>query len=118
VQDELAALGAGDAGVVSVPRFVAISRFTIANGTTDLVRQAFVERPHLVDGAPGFCRMDVFSPVDSANEIWLVTYWTDESSFRVWHRSHEFHASHKGIPRGLKLVPKSAKLEFFEYIAS
>jgi heme-degrading monooxygenase HmoA len=98
--------------------FVALSRFVVANGLTPEVKRAFNERPHLVDGAPGFVRMDVLSPSDNPDEIWLVTFWRDEESFRVWHHSHEYHESHRGIPKGLKLVPKSAQLRYFEYVSS
>jgi heme-degrading monooxygenase HmoA len=82
------------------------------------VKEAFVNRPHLVDSAPGFVRMEVISPVDSPREIWLLTFWTDEESFRIWHRSHAYRDAHKGIPKGLKLVPKSAELRFFEHVSS
>ena len=97
--------------------FVALSKFTVANGMTPQVKEAFANRPHLVDSAPGFLRMDVISPLENPDEIWLITYWTDETSCRIWHRSHEYHESHKGIPKGLKLVPKSAQISFFEYVA-
>jgi heme-degrading monooxygenase HmoA len=79
---------------------------------------AFVQRPHLVDNAPGFIRLEVISPVDNRDEIWLLTYWLDEQSFKSWHHSHLYHDSHKGIPKGLKLVPKSVRLRFFEHISS
>ena len=98
--------------------FIALSQFAIANDMTEQVREAFVERPHLVDGAPGFLRMEVISPLDNRDEIWLLTYWRDEDSFKAWHHSHLYHDSHKGIPKGLKLVPKSARLRFFEHISS
>ena len=98
--------------------FVAMSRFTVANGMLDPVRKAFRERPHLVDGATGFLRMDVISPHLAPAEFWLLTYWTDEESYREWHKSHAYHDSHSGIPKGLKLVPSSARIEFFDHIAS
>ncbi|HLL15778.1 MAG TPA: antibiotic biosynthesis monooxygenase [Pyrinomonadaceae bacterium] len=98
--------------------FIALSQFTIANNMTEEVKDAFIKRPHLVDDAAGFLRMEVISPLDNKDEIWLLTYWRDEASFRVWHHSHLYHDSHKGIPRGLKLVPKSARLRFFEHISS
>lgn len=94
--------------------FVALSRFTIANDKSDEVRAAFQERPHLVDDAPGFLGMEVMSPIDSRAEIWLVTRWRDEPSYRGWHRSHEYHELHKGIPKGLKLVPGSVTLRLFD----
>ncbi len=98
--------------------FVALSRFVIKNEMELEVREAFRNRPHLVDDAPGFLRMEVLSPQDDAHEIWLMTFWTDEASFRTWHHSHLYRESHKGIPKGLKLVPKSVELRFFEHICS
>ena len=98
--------------------FIALSRFIVANDTTDQVKDAFVARPHLVDSAPGFLRLEVLSPQDNPDEIWLLTYWTEEAHYRTWHRSHEYHEAHKGIPKGLKLVPKSAEIRFFDHVAS
>lgn len=98
--------------------FVALSRFVVANGTTEEVKRAFVNRPHLVDSAPGFLRLEVLSPRENPDEIWLLTYWTEETHYRTWHRSHLYRESHKGIPKGLKLVPKSAQIRFFDLVAS
>ena len=98
--------------------FAALSRFIIKNDMKGAVREAFRARPHLVDEAPGFVRMEVFSPLENPQEIWLMTIWTDEESFRRWHHSHLYRESHKGIPKGLKLVPKSVELRFFEHIGS
>ena len=92
---------------------VALSRFTIANDMADEVRVAFCARPHFVDDAPGFLGMEVISPVDCPAEIWLVTRWRDEQSYRV-HRGHAYHEAHKGIPKGLKLVRGSAEVRLFE----
>lgn len=98
--------------------FVAISQFTIANDKTEEVREAFRNRPHLVDGEPGFIRMEVISARELPAEIWLVTYWQTEEAFSKWHHSHLYHESHNGIPKGLKLVPRSARLRFFDSICS
>jgi heme oxygenase (mycobilin-producing) len=98
--------------------FVAISKFAVANGMTQEVKEAFVARPHLVDSADGFVRLDVLSPVEAPNEIWLLTYWQNEESFRTWHKSHMYRDSHKGIPKGLKLDPNATEIRFFEHIAS
>jgi heme oxygenase (mycobilin-producing) len=97
--------------------FVALSCFTIANDKSDEVRAAFRQRPHLVDRAPGYLGMEVMNPIDNQSEIWLVTHWCDEQSYRTWHRSHDYHESHKDIPKGLKLVPGSAKVRLFEVFA-
>jgi heme-degrading monooxygenase HmoA len=98
--------------------FIALSRFTVANAMTDEVKRAFVTRPHLVDSTPGFLRLEVISPIDAPDEIWLITYWTDEESYQQWHRSHAYKHSHSGIPGGLKLVRGSAQVRFFLHIAS
>lgn len=98
--------------------FVALSRFVVANGMTAQVKAAFQARPHLVDSAEGFVRMEVLSPRDLPDEIWLLTWWAAEAHYRAWHRSHEYHESHKGIPKGLKLVPKSAQLRYFDHVCS
>lgn len=98
--------------------FVALSTFVIANGMATEVKDAFRRRPHLVDDAPGFLRMETISPVDQPEEIWLITFWTDEASFQAWHHSHRYHDSHAGIPKGLKLVPRSSRIRHFEHVAS
>ncbi len=97
--------------------FVALSRFTVARMTNE-VKQAFQQRPHCVENATGFVRMEVLSPCDAPDEIWLITYWDNEASYRTWHRSHLYQESHRGIPKGLRLVPSSVSIRFFEHIAS
>ena len=49
--------------------FVALSKFVVANHLTPEVKRAFVARPHLVDSAPGFLRMEVLSPKERPKEI-------------------------------------------------
>jgi heme oxygenase (mycobilin-producing) len=97
--------------------FVAMSRFRLRDAErAGDVAVAFRNRPHLVDGAAGFVRMDVLSPSDDAAEFWLLTYWTDEPSFRAWHHSHLYRESHAGIPAGLRLVPEATQIRTFDYI--
>lgn len=98
------------------PAFAVRSRFVIANGMTQEVRAAFRQRPHLVDAAPGFVRMEVLSPADRPEEIWLMTYWTDAESYRVWHGSHHYRDSHAGIPKGLKLLGRETEIRSLEVI--
>lgn len=98
--------------------FVALSKFVIANDMTTAVKEAFRNRPHSVESVPGFIRLDVLSPEENPKEIWLITYWATRRDFEEWHKSHLYRESHSGIPKGLKLVPKSANLTFFEYVTS
>lgn len=97
---------------------VVISQFVVANGMDEDVRHAFRNRPHLVDDAAGFLRMEVFSPVDQPASFWLMTFWENAESFETWHRSHQYQASHGGIPTGLKLVPGQNKISRFDHISS
>ena len=62
--------------------------------------------------------MEVLSPADRPEEFWLMTYWTDRQSFESWHHSHMYHESHRGIPKGLKLVPGETTISFFNLVAS
>jgi heme-degrading monooxygenase HmoA len=97
---------------------VALSRFTLANDLADEVHAAFRQRPHLVEHAPGFLGMEVMSPIGKSAEVWLVTRWEDEQSYRNWHRGHDYHASHQGIPKGLKLVPGMTEVRLFDVFAT
>ena len=107
----------GDVTRWNAAGFVALSQFTVAR-KTDEVKQAFQQRPHLVENATGFVRMEVLSPCDAPDEIWLITYWENEASYQTWHRSHLYQESHRGIPKGLRLVPNSVSIRFFEHVAS
>ena len=89
-----------------------------ANGMAAEVKAAFRNRPHLVEGASGYVRMEVISPLELSAEIWLITFWTDEPSFHEWHHSHLYHGSHSAIPKGLKLVPGETQIRKFEHVAS
>ena len=98
--------------------FVVISQFTVANGMEEEVREAFRRRPHLVDQAPGFLRMEVVSPREEPASFWLLTWWTSEEHFQSWHRGHKYAESHAGIPRGLKLVPGRNRVLLFDHVAT
>jgi hypothetical protein len=50
------------------PAFVALSRFVVANGMETPVKAAFRARPHRVDQAAGFVRMQVLCPLDRPGE--------------------------------------------------
>lgn len=99
------------------PGYVSLSRFRVRNGMSGEVAAAFRGRPHLVEKAPGFIRMDVLTPSDDDAEFWLLTYWTDEASFRQWHSGHLYRDSHSAIPKGLKLDPAATQLREFRYVA-
>ncbi|NQV27143.1 MAG: antibiotic biosynthesis monooxygenase [Rhodopirellula sp.] len=103
---------------ITASGFVVLSRFVIANGMSAEVKAAFCARPHLVDDAPGYCRMEVISPLDRPEEIWLLTFWTDERSFQTWHHSHQYHESHRKMPKGIKLATGETSISHFEHVSS
>lgn len=82
---------------------VAMSRFKVANGMEEAVSDAFLNRPRLVDSARGFLGFETYTDAKDCRVFYLVTRWTDESAFRLWHSSDDHRASHAGIPKGLKL---------------
>jgi signal transduction histidine kinase/heme-degrading monooxygenase HmoA len=104
----------GEAQHEGAPVIVAVSRFRVANGREDAVAEAFLERPHLVDSAPGFLGLEVFTPPRDAALFYLVTRWTDEPSFRTWHQSEDHRLAHRFIPKGLKLDPAFTKVVVLE----
>jgi diguanylate cyclase (GGDEF)-like protein len=67
------------------------------------VRRAFLDRPRLVENAPGFCGLSVLTDAKDPSVFLLLTRWADEGSFRSWHRSEAHHQSHELMPKGLKL---------------
>ncbi len=98
-------------------KFTAISKFEIRNQMENEVKEAFKNRPGLVDQAKGFIGLNVISPKENPAEIWLITHWDDEESFHNWHKNHKSE-SHQGIPKGLKLVKRSFSLRLFDHITS
>ena len=100
------------------PSYVALSRFRVRNGMSAEVADAFRKRPHLVEHAAGFVRMEVLTPQDDDSEFWLLTYWTSEGSYKEWHHSHRYRESHSGIPAGLQLDPSATEVRAFNFVAS
>lgn len=93
---------------------VVISRFRVRNKMEDAVRIAFDRRPRLVEEAPGFVGIEVFTDAGDGALFYLVTRWTSVEAFRSWHASHQYHESHRGIPKGLKLDPKATEIRVLE----
>jgi diguanylate cyclase (GGDEF)-like protein len=80
-----------------------ISRFRVRNGLEDEVRRAFLDRPRLVENAPGFCGISVMTEEADPAVFLLLTRWRDAHSFHAWHNSPAHHQSHGLMPKGLKL---------------
>jgi signal transduction histidine kinase len=96
---------------------LAVSRFRVANGVEDDVRQAFLDRPRLVDGWPGFLGLETFTRADDPALFYLLTRWTSPTACRQWHRSALHRESHRGLPKGLRLDPTFNELVELERVA-
>lgn len=96
--------------------FVAVSHFTVANDTHEAVAEAFRQRPHEVDSVPGFRRMEVWNTEGDGRCFTLVTWWDSADCFQRWHRSHAYKEAHRGMPKGLRLVSGSTRIEHFNLL--
>jgi heme-degrading monooxygenase HmoA len=93
---------------------VAVSTFRVANGLEGDVRAAFAARPRLVDAAPGFLGLEVFTDSADGSVFHLVTRWTGREPFERWHGSPEHRSSHALIPRGLRLDPAFTRVQVLD----
>lgn len=80
----------------------------------ELFVAALQERSHLVDGFPGFHRLEVLSPARADGDYVLATWWETRDDLRNWLRSHEHAATHARTPAELTPYLRSAKVEVFE----
>jgi signal transduction histidine kinase/heme-degrading monooxygenase HmoA len=87
-----------------------ISRFKVANAMEQSVEAAFLTRPRLVERVQGFLGLEVFRDANAPAVFFLLTRWADIDSFREWHAGDAHHASHAGIPKGLKLDAEFTKV--------
>jgi PAS domain-containing protein len=70
----------------------------------------------LVDGQTGFLGLEVFQDQTDCAVFYLVTRWSDVSSFRTWHSSHAHKHSHELMPKGLKLDSAFTELRILERV--
>ena len=101
---------------MAIAMIVAMSRFRVLNHRERDVRQAFLDRPRLVDGQAGFLGLAVFQDQADCAILYLVTRWSDVSSFRTWHSSQAHKDSHESMPKGLKLDSAFTELRILERV--
>jgi heme-degrading monooxygenase HmoA len=95
---------------------IAMSRFRVKNDREQDVRQAFLDRPRLVDDQAGFLGLEVFQDQKDCAVFYLLTRWSDVSSFRTWHSSQAHKHSHELMPKGLKLDSAFTELRILERV--
>jgi len=84
---------------------VVMSRFRVINGMEGDVERAFINRPRLVEAAPGFLGLETLVDHNDPCVFYLVTRWSDVEAFQRWHGGAAHRESHQFIPRGLRLDP-------------
>lgn len=95
---------------------IAMSRFRVLGRREQDVRQAFMNRPGLVDNQAGFLGLEVFQDHTDDAVFYLVTRWSDISAFQSWHSSHAHNASHEMMPKGLKLDSAFTELRILDRV--
>ena len=95
---------------------IAMSRFRVMNHREHDVRQAFLDRPRFVDDQAGFLGLEVFQDQADGAVFYLLTRWSDVSSFRTWHSSQEHKRLHELMPKGLKLDSAFTELRILDRV--
>jgi heme-degrading monooxygenase HmoA len=80
--------------------------------------EAFVRalqgRSHVVDGFPGFQRLEVLSPARADGDWVLATWWETRDDLRRWLRSAEHGLTHDRTPDSIRPFLRTARVEVFE----
>ena len=86
--------------------FVITSEVTIPPEHAGALEAAFQDRVRLVESAPGFQRIEVWSELARPGVFQMVSWWDTAESFRAYMRSADHRTSHARIadlphkPRG------------------
>lgn len=75
---------------------------------------ALADRAHLVDGFPGFQRLEVLLPAKQGGDWVLATWWDSRDDLRRWLRSDEHELTHRRTPAELAAYLRTARVEVFE----
>lgn len=90
--------------------YVSMSRLRIDPERAVELIDAFNRRAHLVDGADGFLRLEVWQGADPG-EIAMVSWWRDRESFSAYMKSSAHQVSHDRIDPGLQEAIRLERLE-------
>ncbi len=75
--------------------FVAINYIACKPGYKDRFECLFCSRARMIDNMPGFLGMKVLRCTEDNEPYLVVSFWTDEDSFKAWVGSPQFHEGHK-----------------------
>ena len=91
--------------------YVSMSRLRVPEERVDELVAAFRRRAHLVDDAPGFVDLEVWSSDREPGEVIMVSRWRDRAAFRDYMRSAAHRASHARIAPDLDAAIRLERLE-------
>ena len=80
----------------------------------ELFIRSLERRSHLVDGFPGFRRLEVLEPAREDGDHVLATWWDTRDDLRRWLRSAEHAETHGRTPSELVPFLRHARVEVFE----
>lgn len=80
----------------------------------ELFVSALRQRSRLVDGFPGFQRLEVLSPARADGDWVLATWWETRTDLRRWLGSSEHRETHERTPDPLRPFLRRARVEVFE----
>ena len=78
--------------------FVVTSDVLVAEEGAEVLQAAFADRLRLVEGHPGFQRLEVWRDERDPGAFVMVSWWDDEDAFRTYMRSPDHRRSHSRIP--------------------
>lgn len=78
--------------------FVAHSEIEIDPDAGVTLEEAFADRLGEVDSWPGFVRLEVWRDERREGRYVMVSWWTDDESFKAYMRSESHRRSHARIP--------------------
>jgi diguanylate cyclase (GGDEF)-like protein len=95
--------------------FVAHSQLTVPEGGREELTASFEDRLGLVDGWPGFRRLEVWADRGDPTAFVLVSWWDSEDAFRAYMGSEDHRRSHARVPQG-ELRPRPDTFRRYEVI--
>lgn len=90
---------------------IAVSSLVAPPDQQEALEEAFRRRQKLVDGFPGFRRLQL-TKARGSNEYFLFLQWDDMASFRSYVKSEAFHHAHPPTTNGVEPGP----LRFYDVI--
>ncbi len=91
--------------------YVSMSRLSVDPGRRDELIEAFGNRAHLVDDAPGFIDLEVWQSDRDADEVVMVSRWRSREDFTAYMRSDAHAVSHHRIDPALQDAIRLTRLD-------